>query len=129
MVYGRSLSDPYGDPGSLLHGVSIIVRYHRGGTSLRAVVYYYHSSILSDTGVLNVFYFTLRSGGKTVITFCLTACFTWVVSVILVFAFVQLYGTSGAGGIRIGAVCGSGQGGSWTYSGEKGVWITNLVVN
>ncbi len=69
MVYGRSLSDPYGDPGSLLHGVSIIVRYHRGGTSLRTVVYYYHSSILSDTGVLNVFYFTLRSGGKTVITF------------------------------------------------------------
>ena len=57
MVYGRSLSDPYGDPGSLFQGVSIIVRYHRGGTSLRTVVYYYHSSILSGTGSFECFLF------------------------------------------------------------------------
>ena len=37
-------------------------------------------------GVLNVFYFTLRSGGKTVITFLFDSVFTWVVSVSLAFA-------------------------------------------
>ena len=32
-------------------------------------------------GVLNVFYFTLRSGGKTVITFLFDSVFSWVVTV------------------------------------------------
>ena len=36
-------------------------------------------------GFLNVLYFTLRSGGKTIITFLFDSIFTWVVSVSIAF--------------------------------------------
>lgn len=78
-------------------------------------------------GYLNSLYFTLRSGGKTVITFLFDSVFTWVVSIpiafflnnytglsiYLIFALIQLADIIK---LAIGYVL-----------IRKGVWITNLV--
>ena len=80
-------------------------------------------------GVLNVFYFTLRSGGKTVITFLFDSVFTWVVSVSLAFALcsytalpvLAVYALVQAADL-VKVVAGH-------ILVKKGVWITNLVVN
>ena len=80
-------------------------------------------------GVLNVFYFTLRSGGKTVITFLFDSVFTWVVSVSLAFALcsytalpvLAVYALVQSADL-VKVVAGH-------ILVKKGVWITNLVVN
>ena len=80
-------------------------------------------------GVLNVFYFTLRSGGKTVITFLFDSVFTWVVSVSLAFALcsytalpvLAVYALVRSADL-VKVVAGH-------ILVKKGVWITNLVVN
>ena len=78
-------------------------------------------------GFLNVLYFTLRSGGKTVITFLFDSVFTWVVSVslafilcrftvltvLIVYLFVQC--------ADIIKVC------VGYVLVRKGIWVTNLV--
>ncbi len=43
-------------------------------------------------GFLNVLYFTLRSGGKTIITFLFDSVFTWVVSVSVAFLLCKFTG-------------------------------------
>lgn len=80
-------------------------------------------------GVLNVFYFTLRSGGKTVITFLFDSVFTWGVSVSLAFALcsytalpvLAVYALVQSADL-VKVVAGH-------ILVKKGVWITNLVVN
>lgn len=80
-------------------------------------------------GVLNVFYFTLRSGGKTVITFLFDSVFTWVVSVSLAFALcsytalpvLAVYALVQSADL-VKVVAGH-------ILVKKGIWITNLVVN
>lgn len=80
-------------------------------------------------GVLNVFYFTFRSGGKTVITFLFDSVFTWVVSVSLAFALcsytalpvLAVYALVQSADL-VKVVAGH-------ILVKKGVWITNLVVN
>lgn len=78
-------------------------------------------------GFLNVLYFTLRSGGKTFVTFLFDSVFTWVVSVTLAFTltkFTQLpilfvftiVQTADFIKVIVGYVL-----------VKKGVWITNLV--
>ena len=78
-------------------------------------------------GVLNVFYFTLRSGGKTVITFLFDSVFTWVIPIpaaLLMCHFTSLpilgiYAIVQAADILkvvIGYIL-----------IQKGVWISNLV--
>ena len=80
-------------------------------------------------GFLNVLYFTLRSGGKTVITFLFDSVFTWVVSVSLAFilcsytalpvlAVYALVQSADLIKVVVGYIL-----------VKKGVWITNLVVN
>ena len=78
-------------------------------------------------GLLHTTYFTLRSGGKTIITFLFDSVFMWVVSVpiafilsrytdlyvIWIFAFVQM-------GDWIKCVIG-------TILVKKGIWIKNIV--
>ena len=78
-------------------------------------------------GFLNVLYFTLRSGGKTVITFLFDSVFTWVVAVslafrlclftalpvLIVYLFVQC--------ADIIKVC------VGYVLVRKGIWVTNLV--
>lgn len=78
-------------------------------------------------GFLNVLYFTLRSGGKTVITFLFDSVFTWVVlvslaftlcrytalPVLIVYLFVQC--------ADIIKVC------VGYVLVRKGIWVTNLV--
>jgi len=79
-------------------------------------------------GFLNVLYFTLRSGGKTVITFLFDSVFTWVVSVTLAFvlcrftalpvlAVYALVQSADLIKVVVGYVL-----------VKKGIWITNLVV-
>lgn len=78
-------------------------------------------------GFLNVLYFTLRSGGKTVITFLFDSVFTWVVSVSLAFilckftalpilAIYAIVQSADMIKVIVGYVL-----------VKKGVWITNLV--
>lgn len=80
-------------------------------------------------GLLNSLYFTLRSGGKTVITFLFDSVFTWVVSVSLAFALcsytalpvLAVYALVQSADL-VKVVAGH-------ILVKKGVWITNLVVN
>lgn len=78
-------------------------------------------------GFLNVLYFTLRSGGKTVITFLFDSVFTWVVSVSLAFmlcsftslpilAIYAIVQSADMIKVIVGYIL-----------VRKGVWITNLV--
>lgn len=78
-------------------------------------------------GFLNVLYFTLRSGGKTMITFLFDSVFTWVVAVSLAFVLCKftrlpillIYTIVQAADfikVLVGYVL-----------VKKGVWITNLV--
>ena len=79
-------------------------------------------------GFLNVLYFTLRSGGKTVITFLFDSVFTWVVSVSLAFILcsytalpvLAVYAVVQSADL-IKVVVGY-------ILVKKGVWITNLVI-
>ena len=79
-------------------------------------------------GFLNVLYFTLRSGGKTVITFLFDSVFTWVVSVSIAFILCRfttlpilaIYLVLQAVDM-IKVVIGY-------ILVKKGIWITNLVV-
>ena len=80
-------------------------------------------------GFLNVLYFTLRSGGKTVLTFLFDSVFTWVVSVSLAFVLcsytavpvLAVYAVVQSADL-IKVVVGY-------ILVKKGVWITNLVIN
>lgn len=78
-------------------------------------------------GFLNVLYFTLRSGGKTVITFLFDSVFTWVVSVSLAFILCRftalpvltvylLVQCADIIKVCVGYVL-----------VRKGIWVTNLV--
>lgn len=80
-------------------------------------------------GILNTLYFTLRSGGKTLITFIFDSVFTWTVIVPLAFVLsffsdlpiLTVYAIVQAADlikIAIGAVM-----------IRKGIWINNLVVD
>ena len=86
------------------------------------------ASFIPLQGFLNVLYFTLRSGGKTVITFLFDSIFTWVVSVSLAFVLCKFTAlpiltiyiiVQSADIIKV--VLGY-------ILVKKGVWITNLVV-
>ncbi len=79
-------------------------------------------------GFLNVLYFTLRSGGKTIITFLFDSIFTWVVSVSIAFILCKFTAlpvltiyviVQSADVIKV--ILGY-------ILVKKGVWITNLVV-
>ncbi len=78
-------------------------------------------------GFLNVLYFTLRSGGRTVITFLFDSVFTWVVSVTLAFSLCRY------SSLPVLAVYALVQSADMIkvivgyILVRKGVWITNLV--
>lgn len=80
-------------------------------------------------GFLNALYFTLRSGGKTVITFLFDSVFSWVVTV--PFAFVLCNGTS----LPIFAVYALVQSVDLIkvavgyFLIRKGIWISNIVAD
>lgn len=79
-------------------------------------------------GFLNVLYFTLRSGGKTIITFLFDSGFTWVVSVSLAYILCKwtmlpiltIYVIIQAADL-IKVIIGY-------ILVKKGIWLTNLVV-
>jgi Na+-driven multidrug efflux pump len=78
-------------------------------------------------GFLNAQYFTIRSGGKTFITFLADSGFTWLVIVLTVYLIIQytkldlfmVYTISLSLDI-LKVACGA-----WLI--HKGIWITNLV--
>ena len=78
-------------------------------------------------GVLNVLYFTLRSGGKTLITFFFDSVFSWVVSVTMAFVLCSF------SPLPIFAIFAIVQAADFIkvivgfILVKKGVWITNLV--
>ena len=80
-------------------------------------------------GFLNALYFTLRSGGKTVITFLFDSVFSWVITV--PFAFLLCNGT----GLPIFSVYAMVQSVDLIKVAvgavliRKGIWISNLVAD
>lgn len=79
-------------------------------------------------GILNSLYFTLRSGGKTLVTFAFDSCFSWVISVPLaailcyftsldIFAIYIIVQSADIIKVVIG-----------TILIKKGLWISNIVV-
>ncbi len=75
----------------------------------------------------NAAYFTLRSGGKTFITFLFDSCFVWSVSVVAAFLMVNF---TSLGVVSIFAVC-QGLGLLKCALGfvfvKKGIWVRNIV--
>lgn len=78
-------------------------------------------------GFLNVLYFTLRSGGKTVITFLFDSVFTWVVSVSLAFTLCRFTALPILGIYAIVQSADLIKVAVGYILVKKGVWITNLV--
>jgi len=77
----------------------------------------------------NAAYFTLRSGGQTLVTFLFDSCFVWVVCVPLAFCLSRF---TNLGILPIYAIC---QGADLlkcaigAYMIKKGAWIQTLVQN
>ncbi|MDO5401307.1 MAG: MATE family efflux transporter [Eubacteriales bacterium] len=76
----------------------------------------------------NATYFTLRSGGQTMVTFLFDSCFMWVVCVPLAYGLSRF---TGIGIIPLFAICGATDLikcviGAWML--KKGKWIQNLTV-
>lgn len=72
-------------------------------------------------------YFTLRSGGKTFITFLFDSCFVWVVNVPVAFCLTRY---TSLGILAVFAVCQSLSLikcvlGAWLV--EKGIWLNNII--
>ncbi len=78
-------------------------------------------------GFLNSLYFTLRSGGKTLVTFLFDSVFTWVITIPIAFLLCNLTG------LHIFAVYAIVQAADFIKVTigyiliRKGVWISNLV--
>lgn len=127
VVYGISLYRADGDSDCRFGCFSEILRYDRNHPRLRAVLYYYHGALFPGSGFLNTLYFTLRSGGKTLITFLFDSVFSWVVALPLAFILCRftalpilaIYAVVQAADI-IKVVIGY-------ILIRKGVWISNLV--
>lgn len=60
---------------------SNILRYDRRGTEVWTVVYHCDGVVFPVQGFLNSLYFTLRSGGKTIVTFLFDSVYTWAIPV------------------------------------------------
>lgn len=74
-------------------------------------------------------YFTLRSGGKTVITFMFDSGYTWVVSIPLSFCLVRL---TGLPIVPIYIICQMADLIKCTFGlilVKKGIWVNNIVSN
>lgn len=79
-------------------------------------------------GFLNVLYFTLRSGGKTIITFLFDSVFTWVVSVTLAYTLCR-FTTLPILGVYVAVQAADLIKVIVGYVlVKKEVWLTNLVV-
>ena len=71
-------------------------------------------------GFLNALYFTLRSGGKTMITFLFDSVFTWVIPIPAALADVSLHLAADPGHLCHCTGGGYSQGGDRVYSDSKG---------
>lgn len=78
-------------------------------------------------GFLNVLYFTLRSGGKTVITFLFDSVFTWIVPVPMAFLLSRFTGVPVLGVYAIVQSADMIKVIVGYILIKKGVWVTNLV--
>lgn len=78
-------------------------------------------------GFLNVLYFTLRSGGKTVITFLFDSVFTWIVPVPMAFLLSRFTGAPVLGVYAIVQSADMIKVIVGYILIKKGVWVTNLV--
>ena len=77
----------------------------------------------------NAAYFTLRSGGKTLVTFLFDSCFVWVCSVPLAFCLSRFTSLSI---IPLYAVCQTSElikCALGAFMIHQGKWIQNLVKN
>lgn len=80
-------------------------------------------------GMLHATYFTLRSGGKTLITFLFDSGFSWLVSVPLAFCLVHY---TGMNIIYIYLCCQLAEGIKCLvgfYLIRRGIWLSNIVGN
>jgi len=74
-------------------------------------------------------YFTLRSGGKTLMTFLFDSGYTWLISIPLSFSLVRL---TPLGIIPIYIICQLAdaiKGSFGLYLVKKGIWVNNIVGN
>ena len=78
-------------------------------------------------GFLNGAYFTLRSGGKTVITFLFDAGYIWVVSVSLAFLLMHLTPLSAVTAFFICQMVDLFKCLLGGYLMGKGIWVKNIV--
>ena len=95
---------------------------------LAAILICISAVMMPFNAYINATYFTLRSGGQTMVTFLFDSCFVWVCSVPLAFCLSRFTGLSI---VPLFAIC---QGadlikclvGSWML--RQGKWIQNLTV-
>lgn len=91
------------------------------------MVYNYYCFVFPDSGILNALYFTLRSGGKTLITFFFDSVYSWAVTLPIALILCKLTD------LHIFAVYAIVQSADIikVFIGyiliKKGIWISNLV--
>ena len=94
---------------------------------LATILILLNSAILPFNAFTNSTYFTLRSGGQTMVTFLFDSCFVWVVCVPLAYLLTRF---TGIGIIPLFAICQATDLikcliGSWMI--RQGKWIQNLT--
>ena len=105
----------------LLYNTSDVVRRQATAFLIAQAIFMPQASFLNAT------YFTLRAGGKTVITFFFDCAFLWVVSIPVVFLLIRLTD------IPAHYIYAAGQIADWGKCiigfilVKKGVWIQNIV--
>jgi len=78
-------------------------------------------------GFLNAQYFTIRSGGKTFITFLADSGFTWLVVVLTIYLIIQFTNLNVFVVYTVSLALDFLKVGFGAYLIQKGIWITNLV--
>lgn len=77
----------------------------------------------------NASYFTLRSGGKTIVTFLFDSVFVWVINIPLAFCITRF---TGLDIVTVYAICQATEILKCIIGGmlvKKGVWLTNITVS
>ena len=98
-----------------------------GVRQLAAVLICINAAVFPFNAYTNATYFTLRSGGQTLVTFLFDSCFVWVICVPLAFCLSRF---SGIGIIPLFALCQATDLikcaiGAWML--KQGKWIQNLT--
>ena len=107
--------------------VSKALQYQQEARTLAKYFIMITAFFMPQNAFLHATYFTLRSGGKTIVTFLFDSVFIWVVSVTIAFTLSRFTGLPVLVDLRNVVQAMDMMKCHWIYPCKKGVWLQNIV--